>query len=193
MTASFVPHFAVFLTLLVGASLLISAAFTGVPTLSSRRSEVDDIVALLKHAKLPQHALIVDLGSGWGALVAALARAFPEATVQGVEVSLFPYLVSRLRTHHLRNVSLKWGNFFRSDPGNADAIVCYLMPGVMAKLGDFLDEALKPGTVIVTNTFLFRERRPSAVRRGGLRGTVALYVWPGRHWTVKDGDDSARV
>lgn len=154
---------------------------------------MDDIVALLKHVTLPKHALIVDLGSGWGALVIALARAFPEASVQGVEISLFPYLVSRLRTHHLPNVSLKWGNFFRSDPGNADAIVCYLMPGVMVKLGEFLDKALKPGTFIVTNTFLFRERRTSVVRRRGLRGTVALYIWPGRHWTVKDGDDIARV
>lgn len=72
-----------------------------------------------------------------GALVVALARAFPDATVQGVEISLFPYLVSRLRTYHLPNVSLKWGNFFHRDPGNAEAIVCYLMPGVMAKLGDF--------------------------------------------------------
>jgi len=138
VAASFIPYFAVFLTLLVGASLLISTAFTGVPTLSSRRSEVDDIIALwLEHAKLPKHALIVDLGSGWGALVVALARAFPDATVQGVEISLFPYLVSRLRTHHLPNVSLKWGNFLCSDPSNAEAIVCYLMPGVMAKLGDF--------------------------------------------------------
>ncbi|WP_343676890.1 methyltransferase [Paraburkholderia heleia] len=179
--APLIPYVAVFVTLLVGASILISTVVTGVPTLSSGRSEVDDIVAMLEHAKLPRHALIVDLGSGWGALVIALARAFPEASVQGVEVSLFPYLVSRLRTHHLRNVSLKWGNFFRSDPSNADAIVCYLMPGVMAKLGDFLDKALKPGTFIVTNTFLFRERRPSAVRRRGLRGTVALYVCPGRH------------
>ncbi|MBB2928050.1 methyltransferase [Paraburkholderia silvatlantica] len=188
-----IPYLAVFLTLLVGASLLISAALTGVPTLSSGRSEVDDIVALLEHAKLPKHALIVDLGSGWGALVIALARAFPEASVQGVEISLFPYLVSRLRTHHLPNVSLNWGNFFHGDPGNADAIVCYLMPGVMAKLGNFLDKAARPGTFVVTNTFLFRERRASAVRRRGLRGSVALYIWPGRHWAVKDGDDIARV
>ncbi|MEX3928668.1 methyltransferase [Paraburkholderia sp. BR10936] len=181
MAASFIPYFAVFLTLLVGASLLISTALTGVPTLSSRRPEVDDIVALLKHARLPKHALIVDLGSGWGAPVIALARAFPEASVQGMEISLFPYLVSRLRTHHLPNVSLKWGNFFHSDLDKSDAIVCYLMPSVMAKLGDFLDKALKPGTFIVSNTFLFRERRVSAVRRSGLRGTVALYIWPGRH------------
>ncbi|WP_225032147.1 methyltransferase [Paraburkholderia sp. XV] len=193
MTASFVPYFAVLLTLLVGASLLIPAVLTGVPALSSRGSEVDDIIALLEHAKLPKHALIVDLGSGWGALVVALAQAFPEASVQGMEISLFPYLVSRLRTHHLPNVSLTWGNFFCSDPSNADAIVCYLMPGVMAKLGDFLDKAIRPGTFVVTNTFLFREHRASAVRRRGLSGTVALYIWPGRHWTVKDGDDIARV
>ncbi|MDS0862504.1 hypothetical protein NUV25_32860 [Burkholderia pseudomultivorans] len=48
-----------------------------------------------------------------------------------------PVSASRLRTHHLPNVSLNWGNFFHGDPGNADAIVCYLMPGVMAKLAGF--------------------------------------------------------
>lgn len=93
--------------------------------------------------------------------------------------------VSRLSMHHLFNMSLKWGNFLCSDPSNADAIVCYLMPGVMAKLGNFLDKATRPGTFVVTNTFLFREHRASAVRRRGLRGTVALYIRPGRHWTVK--------
>ena len=75
----------------------------------------------------------------------------------------------------------------------AGEVVLNLMPGFMAKVGDFPDETLKPGTVIVTITFLFRERRVWAVCRRGLRGTVALYVWPGRHWTVKDSDIGARV
>lgn len=68
----------------------------------------------------------------------------------------------------------------------AGKVVMNLMPGFMAKVGDFPDETLKPGTVIVTNTFLFRERRAWPVCLRALRGTVALYVWPGRHWTVKE-------
>uniref|UniRef100_UPI001CD653F9 hypothetical protein n=1 Tax=Paraburkholderia sp. XV TaxID=2831520 RepID=UPI001CD653F9 len=72
------------------------------------------------------------------------------------------------------------------------AVVCYLMPGVMAKLVNFLDKAIRPGSFVVTNTFLFRERQESAACRRGLRGAIALDIWAGRHWTVKDGDDIAR-
>ncbi len=181
-----VQHFAVLLTVLVGLSLVFSILLTGVPTLSSSRSETNDVVALLKHAKLPEQAVIVDLGSGWGTLVVALARAFPDASVQGVEMSPFPYLVSRLRTCGLSNVSLRWGNFFRSDLRKADAITCYLMPGLMGPLSDLLDRTIEPGTHVVSNTFLFRGRAVSAGRQGGLRGTVALYIWPARHWVVGD-------
>ncbi|MBJ9696371.1 methyltransferase [Burkholderia cenocepacia] len=187
MTA-LLSYSAILLTVLVGLSLVISSALTGVPTLSSGRSEAHDVISLLKRAGLSRHAVIVDLGSGWGALVVALARAFPEASVEGVEISLFPYFISRLRTHGLSNVSLRWGNFFHGELGHADAIVCYLMPDVMPKVCELLDRNLKAGTYVVSNTFLFRGRTISLIHRGGLRGIVALYVWPARHW-VADGHE----
>jgi hypothetical protein len=172
---------AISLTALVGLSLLVSIALTGVPTLSSSRSEVDDVVALLKLARLSEHAVIMDLGSGWGSLVVALAHAFPTASVLGVEISPFPYLVSRLRIRRFPNATVRWENFFRSDLGSADAIVCYLMPKLMAPLKERLDATAKPGTCVVTNTFLFRGRTISAIRERRLRGAVALYIWPARH------------
>ncbi|WP_175166277.1 methyltransferase [Paraburkholderia fynbosensis] len=172
---------AICLTLLAGLSLVFSILLTGVPSLSSSKSEVVDVVALLGLAKLPQHAAIIDLGSGWGALLVALARAFPDATVQGLELSPFPYLVSRLRTQRLSNVVVRWGNFFSSGVESADAIVCYLMPDLMAPVSDLLDQTVKPGACVVTNTFLFRGRVISAARQGTGRGTIALYVWPANH------------
>jgi len=93
-------------------SLLFAILLTGVPSLSSSKAEVDDVIALLRLVKLPEHAVIVDLGSGWGTLVVGLARAFPGASVQGLEMSPFPFLVSRLRTRGLSNVALRWGISF---------------------------------------------------------------------------------
>jgi len=179
--STILSYSALFLTVLVGISLVISTALTGVPTLSSGKSEMDDVIALLKNAKLPEHAVIIDLGSGWGTLVVALARAFPDASVQGVEMSPFPYLVSCLRTRGLSNVSMRWGNFFRSDLRIADAITCYLMPDLMAPVSDLLDNSIKPGARVVSNTFLFRERAISSACEGSLRGAVALYIWPALH------------
>ncbi|WP_133646317.1 methyltransferase [Paraburkholderia flava] len=174
-------YFVVILIIIISVSLVVYALLTGVPTLSSSRAEVNEVIALLKRASLVREAMIVDLGSGWGALAVALAQAFPDASVEGIEIALFPYLISRLRTHGLSNVSLKWGNFFRDDLRRADAIVCYLMPTVMPSVGELLDRNLKPGTCVVSNTFLFRGRRISAAHQAGLRGVVALYVWPARH------------
>ncbi len=175
---------AIFLAVAASVSLVLSVVVTGVPALASSRSETRDVIALLQQAQLPPNAVIIDLGSGWGTLVVALARAFPDARVHGVEMSPLPYWVSRLRTRGLANVSLRWGNFFRSDLQHADAITCYLMPGLMPRVRDMLDSGLKPGTPVVSNTFLFRGRAVSASRNRALRGTVALYIWPARHWVV---------
>ncbi|MGG1943338.1 class I SAM-dependent methyltransferase [Trinickia sp. NRRL B-1857] len=177
---------AVVLAVLAALSLVIFTVLTGVPTLSSRRDEIDEVIALLKRANLPGRAVIVDLGSGWGALVVALARAFPEASVEGIEISLLAHLISRLRTYGLPNVSLRWGNFYRCDFRRADAIVCYLITSVMPAVSDLLDRSLRPGAVVVSNTFLFRERAIASLRRAGRRGVAALYVWPARHWVVDD-------
>jgi len=177
-------YLTVLLTVVVCLSIALTVAVTGVPTLPSSSSEVDDVIALLKRAQLPEHAVIFDLGSGWGTLVVALAKAFPNASVHGVEISPFPYLISRLRTSGLANASVRWENFFRSDLKQADAITCYLMPGLMPSVCELLDKNLKPGTRVIANTFLFRGRTISTARQGALRGPVALYVWPARHWVA---------
>jgi len=174
---------AIIFTLLASLSLLLWTAFTGVPPQSSSKSEADAVIALLKQAKLPDHAVIIDLGSGWGSLVIALARAFPQASVQGVEMSPFPYLISRFRTRTLSNVSLKRGNFFHSNLKNANAITCYLMPARMAQVSELLDRTVKPGTCVVANAFQFRGRCVAASTQGAWCGTVALYIWPARQWT----------
>lgn len=177
---------AVALTLLAGLSLVIFTTLTGVPTLSSSGVEASDIIALLKQANLARSAVIIDLGSGWGGLVIAVARAFPEARVEGIEISPFPYLISRLRASGLPNASLRWGNFHRSNLRGAHAIVCYLMSSVMPGVSNLLDRNLNPGTAVVSNTFLFRGRAASAVRRGSQRGLVALYFWAAHHWVADD-------
>ncbi|WP_322011222.1 hypothetical protein [Paraburkholderia sp. J12] len=159
-------------------SLLLMAILTGVPSLPSSQSEVKDIVALLKYAALPPRPVIYDFGSGWGTLLIALAKEFPEAQIRGIEISPFPYLVSRLRTYRLRNVSLKWGSFFRSELTVANAIICYLMPGKMARVSALLDQTLTPGTPVVSNTFWFRNRIVARACQASGRGAVALYIWP---------------
>jgi hypothetical protein len=162
----------------IGLSLVVAQLFTGVPTLSTDASQAKDVIELLQAAGLPDHAVIYDLGCGWGALVIALAKAFPNAQVRGIEVSPFPYWVARLRTRTFKNVSLALTDFITADLSDANVIACYLMPAAMPKLAKLLDRTIKPGTKVISLTFWFHDRQFVAARKGMMRGAVALYDWP---------------
>ena len=171
--------FALLVALALVLSILVFQTMTGVPPQSSSAVEAADVVALLKGAGLADQAIIYDLGSGWGSLVTALARAFPEAQVRGVEMSPIPYWISCIRTRNLPNVVLRRGNFYDCDLSDAHAITCYLMMKPMTKLAGFLDRSLAPGTPVVSLSFWFRDRAVTASRESaGRLGAVALYAWP---------------
>jgi hypothetical protein len=167
------------LVVVAGTSILVFQGFTGVPPMSSSAAEAADVVALLKSAGLPDRAVIYDLGSGWGSLVIALARAFPDAQVRGIEISPLPYWVSRFRARNLPNVVLRRGSFYAGDLTDAHAVTCYLMIKTMPRLAGFLDRTLAPGTPVVSLSFWFRGREVAASSTGaGLLGAAALYYWP---------------
>jgi hypothetical protein len=170
---------AVAIVLGLALSLLIFQGITGVPPMSAGAAEAADVVTLLKQARLNEGAVIYELGCGWGSLVMALARAFPNAKIRGIEMSPLPYWVARFRTRHLPNVFLHRGDFYKFDLHDAHAVTCYLMIKPMPKLAGFLDRMLTPGTPVVSLTFWFRGREVAAERNGpGLRGAAAMYYWP---------------
>jgi trans-aconitate methyltransferase len=167
-------------TLLIGASLLISFAITGIPSLPSSKPAAQAVISLLREVEVPDDAVIYELGSGWGSLAIELARAFPHAQVRGIEISPFPYLVSRLRALRHANARFEWGNFDRCDLSDADAITCYLMPEKMARVAELLDAKLRTNVPVVSIEFWFRDRKIEAARRQAKREATALYIWPAR-------------
>jgi len=72
---------AVAIVFALGLSLLVFQAITGVPPMSSSSSEAADVISLLKQAGLAEQAIVYELGCGWGSLVIALARAFPDTGI----------------------------------------------------------------------------------------------------------------
>ena len=162
-------------------SILIFQGITGVPPLSSNSVEAADVVALLKQAALAEKAVVYELGSGWGSLAIALARAFPKAQIRGIEMSPLPYWVSRVRTRGMPNVLLSRSSFYDCDLTDAQAVTCYLMIKPMPKLAGFLDRMLTPGTPVVSLSFWFRDREVAAsLESSGPLGAAALYYWPAR-------------
>ena len=116
-----------------------------------------------KKAKIAMLALIprkitgkvYELGSGWGTLIIPLAREHPGSKVIGYETSPIPYFISKVRVWNsgLKNVQLLKQDFYDASLADAAIVVCYLFPGAMSKLKRKFEKELKPGTIVITNTF----------------------------------------
>lgn len=98
---------------------------------------------------------VYELGSGWGTLAIPIAQKLPKCQVVGYETSPVPFFVSmvRKRLSHLNNLTLHKKDFFKESIDDAALVVCYLYPGAMRKLKKKFQNELKPGTLVISNTF----------------------------------------
>lgn len=120
--------------------------------------------AMLAAAAGAPRGTIIDLGSGWGSLAIRCARAWPERTVIGYELSWVPWLVSMLAKQLLRlhNLELRRADFLQADLGGAAVLLCYLFPRGMHDLAHKLrGEGLHPR--VISNTFALPSFEPDEV------------------------------
>ncbi|HEU4839354.1 MAG TPA: class I SAM-dependent methyltransferase [Micavibrio sp.] len=99
--------------------------------------------------------LILDLGSGWGTLALAAAKACSGATVVGYEISPVPLAFSRLKAWLWGYKHVKFLNvdMFTEDFSKADIVLAYLAMPHMERLRSKFEAELKPGAVVICNTF----------------------------------------
>lgn len=98
---------------------------------------------------------IVDLGSGWGTLVIAFAKKYPQRQVIGYELSLIPWLVSLMLKYimGMENLSLYRRDFLKADLSDVSVILCYLFPRGMCSLKEKLEREQGRVSLIASNTF----------------------------------------
>lgn len=134
---------------------LTVAFVTGAPFVPSASKTALSMIDL---AKLKKGMKVYDLGSGDGRLLALAAKS--GVTAVGFEINPFIVLFCKIRFlfHPLRtHIQTEWKNFWQSDITDADVVFVYLLPWRMKKLAVFLNQQLKPGTIIVSNSFIFPE------------------------------------
>ena len=121
------------------------ASLTGAPFVPTKNAPAD---AMIRLAGIHKGDTVYDLGSGNGKLLLLAARKGARAI--GYEINPILVLFSKLRGAHTR-----WKNFWNADIHDADVIFVYLLPWKMKRLADKLKKELKPGTIIVSNSFIF--------------------------------------
>lgn len=131
------------------------------PTVSSVRREM---VGLIPAGTT---GTILELGSGWGGIAFAAARAYPQAQVVGVEYSPFPFLAARLRkllSPGLSNLRLVRQDFFDVSFRDASVVLCYLCNPLMARLERKFTQELPPGATVISSTFFIPGWEPERVK-----------------------------
>lgn len=174
----FVELILVLFAFLIALSIVWSTLQTGIsPMMSSGKA----CQAMLASTSPPANGPLIDLGSGWGTLVVALAREYPHHQVIGYELSWFPWLVSIIRKYSLRldNLTIYRKDFTKADLGNASVLFCYLFPGGMDALHKKLKRELFHEIRIVSNTFALPSCQPVNVTKLKDIYQTPVYVY---HW-----------
>jgi 16S rRNA A1518/A1519 N6-dimethyltransferase RsmA/KsgA/DIM1 with predicted DNA glycosylase/AP lyase activity len=150
--------------LMAAISIVLMTMKTGIsPSPSSGRASRAIVAAAENSGTGP----IVDLGSGWGTLVAALARNYPNRQVAGYELSFVPWLFSSIRKSFsgLDNLTLYRKDFLNADLSDVAVLTSYLFPGGMAALKDKLERDNITEVLIVSSTFALPSSNPVKVIR----------------------------
>jgi len=153
-----------FLTLQLGFAILIFylciAFVTGAPFVPSTDPTARSMINL---ARVKPDMKVYDLGSGNGKLLFLAAE--KGATAIGLEINPLLVLWTWIRKMLSRQsktgfnpadgVTVRWQNFWHTNLSDADVVFVYLLPWRMEKLAAKLKKELKPGTLIVSNSFIF--------------------------------------
>jgi hypothetical protein len=170
--------------LLTGLSIVWSTLITGIsPMMSSTKA----CQVMLDSVDGKERGSYVDLGSGWGTLVVALARKYPNKQVVGYELSWLPWLVSFIRKtiYQLDNLTIYRSDFRKEDIRNSSVLFCYLFPKGMVSLNEKLTREVTTDVVIISNTFALPSCKPEKVVVLTDLFKTPIYVY---YWQPKNND-----
>lgn len=146
---------------------------TQVPLYLSNRATAAAIASLLP----PRPARALDIGAGTGALLRPLAQARPDCRFTGIELAPATWLLGRTLGRGLANLEWHRGDLFAHDWQRYDLVYAFLSPVPMAEVWRKASAELRPGSVLVSNSFPVPEREPDRVVDVGDRRATRLYIY----------------
>jgi len=162
--------------IVAGGSIVWNSLRTGISPMPSSRNAT---LTMLGEVGTADAGPIIDPGSGWGTVVIATAKKYPQRQVIGYELSPIPWLISVLRKHLCRthNLSLYRVDFLKADLSNATTLLCYLFPGGMRALEKKLHQEENKIQLVISNTFALPSHEPAKVIKLNDIYTTPIYVY----------------
>ncbi|MFH1891046.1 MAG: SAM-dependent methyltransferase [Candidatus Kuenenbacteria bacterium] len=158
--------------------LLFSVALATIslaPWVPTRKRDLKRIFEL---TGLKPGQIFYDLGCGTGGVVFYGARKYKLRT-RGIELGLPLYIVCVLKKifSGTKRTEFIWGNFFKTDFSDADAVYLFGIPmSLKSKLKERLKKELRPGTKVVSYVFPIKGWQAVKVDEGG-KEQVNIYLY----------------
>ena len=139
-------------TLLLAALLLtyLPTFWTRVPYYPTDY-KVFDLVA--RELPTTEEFNFIDLGSGFASMLIYLARRFPNGHFVGMELGPLPWLASKLRSLFVKNLTIRFDDFWKEDLSKYRFVYAFLSPTPMPALWDKVCKEIHPGSLFISNTF----------------------------------------
>lgn len=136
---------------IVMALVYWSVARTQVPLFLSSDAAISALLQLLPATPQPR---FLDLGCGTGRVIARLAGHRRDGQFDGIECAPLPWLVAWLRSFGTgARCSVRQGDFWQRNLMQYDVVYAYLSPVPMARLWQKARHEMRPGTLLISNTF----------------------------------------
>ena len=151
------PIVALTVPLLVLVSIVWSRLY-GAPWVPTPMHVVHHMMVM---ADVGPNDVLYDLGCGDGRTIVTAARHYGARAV-GIEIDPLRYLWCQvlIAVLGLRDrVQVVYGDLFAQDLSGADVVTCYLLQETNDKLEQKLRQELRPGSRIVSNTYVFYHLR----------------------------------
>jgi len=150
-----------------------------VPLYLTNRTAQKALADVIQTAAGADRGRIIDLGCGFGQTTFTLARRFPEAQVTGVETAPLVFALAWLlgKLAGPRNAKIAYRNLWGEHLARYDAVYCFLSSEPMARLLAKARKEMRPGTVLISNSFTDPDYSSDEVVLVGDSRETQLHIW----------------
>lgn len=147
------------------------------PYVRSRKKFINKV---LQEINFKEDSLVFDLGCGNAKFLITLLKQKKVKAI-GYEYFIIPFIIAWARSLFYKNLKVYHQDFFYADLSRADYVFCYLVPEQMDRLEEKLQKELKPGAIVISNTFSFKNWQKEKLimldqtKKHGLSNRIYIY------------------
>jgi SAM-dependent methyltransferase len=146
---------------------------TQVPLYLSNRRTAEAIARLLP----AKPARLLDIGAGTGSLLRDLTRLRPDCGFRGIELAPGPWLAGKLLLARAARVEWQRADLFSEPWDGYDLVYAFLSPVPMAAVWRKAAAEMRPGSLLVSNSFEVPERTADFVVDVDDRRSTRLLIY----------------